>query len=270
MNIPEPDHLEPPQGDVAALGRRALLACRSVGRATRMFGESFLLLRFAFSRRHRRAVITQMFTTGIRSLGVVTVVGLFIGMILALQTGLELRRFNREINTGAVVTVAVVREMGPFMTGLIVAASVGSAIAAQIGTMTVSEEVSALEVMSINPARFLVMPRLAALLVMMPLLTLYTNVMGVLGGAIVAETQLGVALPAYIDSAQWFVTNKDLYVGLLKAIVFGAVIATVACYQGFATRDGAVGVGMATRRTVIHSFLIVMGLGYVISQLFYE
>ncbi len=223
-----------------------------------------------FSRRNRREVLTQLFITGIKSLGVLTVVAMFTGMILALQTGLELRRYGQEVNIGTAVTVVMVREMGPFMTGLVIAASVGSAIAAQLATMTVSEEVAALEVMSINPVRFLVMPRLAALIIMMPVLTVYTNILGVIGGAIVGRTQLGVTLPAYFDNAIQYVRNKDLYVGLLKATIFGIVIATVACQQGFQATEGAVGVGHATRRTVIISFLTILMLGYMITRLFYK
>jgi phospholipid/cholesterol/gamma-HCH transport system permease protein len=163
----------------------------------------------------------------------------------------------------------MVREMGPFMTGLIIAASVGSAIAAQVGTMVVSEEVAALEVMSINPARFIVMPRLAALMIMMPVLTVYTNVIGVVGGALVGQTQLGVSVRAYFDNARLYVENKDLYVGLFKALLFGVVIATVACHQGFSATEGAVGVGQATRRTVIISFLTILVIGYMVTRFFY-
>ncbi len=226
-------------------------------------------LRFVLSRRNRREVLVQLFVTGIKSLGVLSVVAAFIGMILALQTGLELRRYGQEVNIGTAVTVVMVREMGPFMTGLVIAASVGAAIAAQMATMTVSEEIAALEVMSIDPVRFLVMPRLAAMLVMMPLLTVYTNVLGVLGGAVVGKTQLGVALPAYFDNAIQFVRNKDLYVGLFKAMVFGVIIVTVACQQGFQASEGAVGVGVATRRTVVISFLTILAVGYMITRLFY-
>ncbi len=211
-----------------------------------------------------------MYITGIKSLGVITVVALFTGMILALQTGLALRRYGQEVNIGTAVTMVMVREMGPFMTGLIIAASVGSAIAAQMGTMTVSEEVAALEVMSINPARFLVMPRLVALMLMMPILTVYTNVIGIIGGAVVGMTQLGVHFSAYFDNAMQFVRNKDLYMGLFKAVLFGTVIATVACQQGFSAIGGAVGVGQATRKTVVISFLTILVLGYIITRMFYR
>ena len=234
-----------------------------------MLLEAFRDLPYMFSKKHRHDVLHQQFLTGIKSLGVITVVGLFTGMILALQTGLELRRFGQEVYIGSAVTIVMLREMGPFMTGLIIAASVGSAMAAQIGTMTVSEEISALEIMSIRPVRYLVTPRLVAMITMMPLVTVYTNIIGVAGGAIVGQTQLGVSMQAYMDNATQFAENKDLYVGLLKSVVFGVIIATVACHQGFAASQGAVGVGRATRRTVVVSFLVILTVGYMITRLFY-
>ncbi|OGV43670.1 MAG: hypothetical protein A2X46_08310 [Lentisphaerae bacterium GWF2_57_35] len=246
-----------------------LLICRNSGRALVMLFGAIAQVRYMFSRRNRDEVLYQMFVTGIKSLGVITVVAMFTGMILALQTGLELRRFGQEVNIGTAVTVVLLREMGPFMTGLIIAASVGSAIAAQMGTMVVSEEIAALEVMSINPLRFLVMPRLVALVIMMPLLTIYTNILGIIGGAIVGLTQLGVSFTAYFDNAAQYAHNKDLYVGLFKAMLFGFIIVTVACHQGFSTKEGAVGVGQATRRTVIISFLTILVVGYMITRVFY-
>ncbi|MCO6399760.1 MAG: ABC transporter permease [Verrucomicrobia bacterium] len=235
-----------------------------------MLFEATLFIPLALTKRRRSEVFNQLYITGIKSLGVITVVAAFTGMILALQTGLELRRFGLQQNIGTAVTVVMMREMGPFMTALIVAASVGSAIAAQVGTMVVSEEVSALEIMSINPVRFIVLPRLIALAVMMPILTIYTNILGIAGGALVGATQLQVSFQAYIDNAQLYAQNKDLYVGLLKAFVFGIVIATTACHQGFVTTEGAVGVGQATRRTVIISFLTILVLGYMLTRVFYR
>jgi len=231
--------------------------------------QAFGCFRFMFTRRTRREVITQMYVSGIKSIGVVTVVALFTGMILALQTGIELRRFNQEVNIGTAVMVSMLREMGPFMTGQILAACVGSAMAAQLGTMTVSEEIAALEIMSIDPVRFLVMPRLLAMLIMTPALSLYTCVMGLIGGGIVGSTQLGVAWSAYMDNATLYADCKDLYVGLLKAVIFAIIITIVACNEGFATTRGAVGVGLATRKTVIVSFLYILMMGYFVTRLFY-
>ena len=258
-----------PLRSAARLGRKTLQFLHDVGHAVTMTLEAFAFLRFAFSRRNRGETIAQLFIAGVKSLGVVTVVALFTGMILALQTGLELRRYGQEVYIGSAVAISMIREMGPFMTGLIVAASVGSAIAAQLGTMTVSEEIAALEVMSINPRRFLVMPRLAALMVMMPLLTVYSNLLGILGGGIVGETQLDVSFRAYMANAVQFAETKDLYVGLFKALLFGIIVTAVSCHQGFMATEGAIGVGRATRRAVIVSFLLILSIGYMTTRLFY-
>lgn len=270
MITKEPEFLPPAVGFFGSFGRRIWKACRSSGRALLMLAEAFMYLPFAFTRRSRGEVLHQLFVTGIKSLGVITVVAMFTGMILALQTGLELRKYGQEVNIGAAVMISMLREMGPFMTALILAASVGSAIAAQLGAMVVAEEIAALEVMSISPVRFLVMPRLLALMVMTPILTFYACMLGVAGGAIVGNTQLNVSIAAYLDNATRWAANKDLYVGLFKAWVFGIVITTIACDQGFSTKDGAVGVGRATRRSVILSFLTILVVGYIITRLFYS
>jgi len=246
-----------------------LTVVRNLGRALLLLGEAVACVRFMFVRRSFREIVRQMFVCGIKSLGVITVVASFTGMILALQTGLEMRKFGQEVYIGGAVMVSMLREMGPFMTGLILAASVGSAIAAQMGTMAVGEEIAALEVMSINPVRFLVMPRLVAMAIMTPLLSFYSCILGVVGGGIVGVTQLGVAWSAYIDNASRFVETKDLYVGMFKALLFGVIIVTAACHEGFGATQGAVGVGNATRRTVIISFLAILVAGYFVTRIFY-
>lgn len=251
------------------LGRDVLQACQGAGAAILMLASAAAYIPTVFHPRARREAVMQMYVAGIKSLGVITVVAFFTGMILALQTGLILRQYGQEVNIGMLVMEVMIREMGPMMAGLIIAASVGSSIAAQLGTMAVSEEIAALEVMSIAPNRFLVMPRLVALAVMMPLLTVYTNLIGLLGGGVVGKTQLGVAFQAYMDNAIQYAVNKDLYTGLFKATVFGVIIATVACYQGMTTRNGAVGVGRATRLSVVISFLLILIIGYMITRIFY-
>lgn len=265
----EPEYFPPSVNTLGRIGRTVLFSCRAMGRATLLLVQSVACLRYVFTRRSRHEVLLQMFRYGIKSLGVITVVAVFTGMILALQTGIELRRFNQEVNIGTAVMVSMLREMGPFMTGLILAACVGSAMAAQLGTMVVSEEVAALEIMSIDPVRFLVMPRMAAMAVMTPLMAFYTCVMGVVGGGLVGMTQLGVAWGAYIDNATLYAEVKDLYVGLLKSFLFGIIITIVACHEGFSTTQGAVGVGFATRKAVIECFLLVLIVGYFITRLFY-
>ncbi len=254
----------------ARWGYKGLSFSQQVGQAMLVTLRAVLYIPLMFSKRNRHEVWYQLFFTGIKSLPVISVVALFTGMIFAVQTGIELARFGQEVQVGGAVTVVMLREMGPFMTGLIIAASVGSSIAAQLGTMTVSEEIAALEIMSIDPIRFLVMPRLLALLVMMPMLTLYTDLLAVAGGAIIGVTQLGVDVQAYLDNAVLYAELKDLYTGLFKAFCFGFIICAVACHEGFTTTGGAVGVGKATRSTVVISFLVILVTGFILTRIFYN
>jgi len=263
----EPEYLSPPANPAAAAGRALLTALRNSGRALLILLEACWRLGDALTR--RQAVMRQLFICGVKSLGVTSIVALFTGMILALQAGLILRDYGQAVQVGTLVSQTMCREMGPFMTSLILAAAVGSAMAAELGTMSVSEEIDALHVMSINPVRFLVVPRLVAFMIMCPVLTVYTNIVGIAGGMLVANTQLGVSPQAYYDNALLYLGNKEIYVGLLKAWVFGVIIVTVACYQGLSASGGAVGVGKATRVTVVHSFLLVLVTGYIITRLFY-
>ena len=240
-----------------------------IGLSFLMLLEAIYCFRYAFSKRNINDTLSHLYMVGIKSLLVISVVALFTGMILALQTGLELQRYGQQNLIGSAVAVSVIREMGPFMTGLIITASVGSSIAAQLGTMTVSDEVNALEIMGINTKRYLVMPRIFSLTIMIPFITLYTNILAIMGGALVGYTQLNVEFASYFQNALNFTDIKDLYVGLFKAIVFGLIIGTVACHQGFSAKNGASGVGRVTRRAVIISFLLILIIGYIITRLFY-
>ena len=267
----EPVYTDAPSGALQGVWRALALAMGEVGRAGSMTAQAFVgIPLLVFSGRRRRELVRQMFQMGIKSLPVITVVGLFTGMVLGLQVGLELRRFNQEIYIGSGVMVAMLREMGPFMTGLIMAACVGSSMAAQLGTMTVNDEVAALEIMSIDPVRFLMTPRLATMILMTPVLSFYACILGVIGGGVVGLTQLNVPWGQYIKMAMHFADMRDLYVGLLKALLFGVIITGVSCYEGFTTRQGAVGVGQATRRSVITSFLLILVMGYIVTRMFYD
>jgi phospholipid/cholesterol/gamma-HCH transport system permease protein len=241
-----------------------------VGRGSLLTVEALLLFPLQFvNARARKEFFRQMYTVGLKSLPVITLVGLFIGMVLALQVGLEMRRYNQEGYVGAGVMISSLREMGPFMAGLILAACVGSSMAAQIGTMVVNDEIAALEIMSINPVRYLVAPRLAAMIVMMPLLSFYLCVLSVLGGGVVAATQLSVPFMHYMRVAMDNADRYDLFVGLFKALIFGILITGVSCLEGLRTTQGAVGVGRATRQSVVSSFLLILVVGYIVTRLFY-
>jgi len=242
-----------------------------IGQCGRLIAEALGDFPAVLARRDSRlAFFRQLYVVGIRTLPVITVVGLFAGMILGLQVGLALRRFNQEVYLGAAVMISLIREMGPFVTGICLSACVGSAMAAELGTMTVNDEVAALEIMSVSPVKYLVAPRLGALLVMSPILAFYACVLGVMGGGLVGYTQLNVGFQQYMTSAMSIAEVKDLFVGLLKALLFGVVIGGVSCHEGFCTRLGAVGVGRATQRSVIISFLLILMLGYMVTRAFYE
>jgi phospholipid/cholesterol/gamma-HCH transport system permease protein len=251
------------------MGERIISGVINSGRDVMLLGRAAYWIRSAWTK--RREILAQCFVCGIESLPVTLIVTMFTGMILALQTGLALARFGQQDLIGSLVAVSLAREMAPFMTGLIVAANVGSAIAAEIGTMAVSEEIEALEVMSIDPARFLVMPRLVALMLMMPLLTVIANLIGNIGAALVGFFQVGVTFQAYYQNAVHggAIDLKDIYTGLVKAWVFGVIIATIGCGKGIRATGGAIGVGQATRTCVIACFLMVIVSGYILTSVFY-
>jgi phospholipid/cholesterol/gamma-HCH transport system permease protein len=257
-------------------GRFVLSSVEESGYTLDLFVRSLYWLRDL--RKRRRFIVDQLFVCGIRPLPVIVVVAVFTGMILALQTGLELARFGQKERIADILGVVLCREMGPFMTALILTASVGASMAAEIGTMKVSEEIDALEVMTINPATFLVMPRVVALGIMCPMLTLFTNAIGVIGGSLVGAAQLDIApelffrnvLDSLSNTTTFFNLPKDLYTGLFKAHVFGLIIATIGCASGLRASGGALGVGRCTRSAVINSFLIVIISGYYMTWIFYR
>lgn len=225
--------------------------------------------------RRMRFTLDSAHVAGVRSLGVALVVAFFAGMILALQTGIELKRLGQSDLIGSILALSMCREMGPFITAIILAATVGSAIAAEIGTMKVSDEVTALDVMSIDPANFLALPRIVALTLMCPLLTSIADLVGIAGGAVVSHFHLGVTQQTYWVAVRESLTEterllpKDVYVGVFKAFVFGMTISTVSCASGLRAEGGALGVGRAVQRAVMISIILIIVLGYVITWLFY-
>ncbi len=228
--------------------------------------------------RRRHYFLDQLYIAGVKPLPVILVVGVFTGMILALQIGVELDRYGQKESIAFIIGQALAREMGPLMTALVLTASVGSGMAAEIGTMKVSEEIDALEVMSIHPADLLVMPRVLALTIMCPLLTLICDVVGIIGGGMVGKAQFNIPYQVYVDNVIESLSRidpelglpKDLYTGLLKALVFGLLISTVGCSSGLRASGGALGVGRATRTAVINSFLLIIIIGYYMTWIFYR
>ena len=227
--------------------------CTETGYRAVLLGQTFA--RAGDIPARRKLIADQMVSSGLGVLHVVLLVGLFMGMIVSLQTGIELARLGQQDQIGVIVAVSMAREMGPFITATILAATVGSSIAAELGTMAVSEELSALEVLSIDRIKLLVLPRVVALALMCPMLTIVCDTIGIVGGGLVAQSQLHVGAELYFDSAfeslrdlgQLIALPKDVFAGLAKAFVFGLIIAAILLLAGPA-REPAARSASATRR----------------------
>ena len=230
--------------------------------------KSLYYFKNIFGKRHE--IIKQLYYAGVKTFPVISIVALFTGMVLGLQMGIEMKAYHQEIHIGGVVIATLTREMAPFTAAIILIASVGSAMAAELGTMKVSEEIDALEIMSISVEKYLVMPRIAALAVMMPVATVYVNVMGSIGGAVVAKSHLNISYGLYYHVLLEHLHFKAVYVGLLKAFVFGLGISSISCAQGLRAENGALGVGRATRDAVVASFIMVLIIGYYITEFFFR
>lgn len=217
----------------------------------------------------RREIVTQMYVVGVQSFVVVIAFATMSGMVLALQTGTEIARYGAEGQLGTIVTVSMVREFGPLMTAIVLLGRVGASMAAEIGTMKVSEEIDALESMAIDPVKFLVMPRELAMAVIAPVLTLCACAVGILGGAFVALAQVGLTLFTFYNSAAGSVTVIDLCWTMGKASIFGITIATVACGFGMRASGGALGVGQASRNTVVTALLLIIFINYILSSMYF-
>jgi len=225
--------------------------------------------------RRLRFTLDTAFNAGVRALPVTMVVAAFAGAILAMQTGIELRRFGDTGVLGTITALSMCREMGPFITGVILAATVGSSMAAEIGTMKVSDEVTALEVMSVDPVNYLVLPRVVALALCCPMLTLLSDLVGIAGGSIIAQQNLGVSQSRFWISAREALETsesllpKEVYVGLFKALIFGIAISVGSCASGLRAAGGALGVGLAVQIAVRNSVILIIVLGFITTWFFY-
>ncbi|MAJ29046.1 hypothetical protein CBD41_06605 [bacterium TMED181] len=255
-------------GWIEALGQFLGRSAETTGYGLVLLARTVLNLPHLLHRRRMRDCLNLMFTYTLGSFTVTAVVALFTGMILALNGGDSLASLGQENLIGRIVAISMIREMGPFMTALILTASLGSGIAAEIGTMKISEEIDALEIMSISPIRFLVLPRLVALTLVTPVMTIFAAFIGILGASIVAANNFGVTWIAFSNDALENLKLGDVYIGLIKSVVFGITISTVGATQGLLTRGGATGVGEAARRAVVITFLLVIILGYYLSWVY--
>lgn len=216
-----------------------------------------------------RLILRQMIEIGFYSLPVVGLTAIFTGMVLALQSFTGFARFSAESAIPNVVVISITRELGPVLAGLMVAGRVGAAMAAEIGTMRVTEQIDALVTLSTNPINYLVVPRIIAGLVMLPLLVLVADAIGVFGGYLVSIYKLGFNPEIYIRNTVEFVEPLDVISGLVKAAAFGFIIALMGCYHGYHSKVGAQGVGQATTNAVVSASIMILIFNYVITELFF-
>jgi len=216
-----------------------------------------------------RNLLKQVEEVGIKSIPVVLITGAFTGMVLALQSYTGFKRFNAEAFVGTVVALSMTRELGPVLSGLMVSGRVGSAMAAELGTMQVTEQIDALYTLATNPIKYLIVPRFLASLIIMPILTIFADVVGILGGYLIAVNLLGSNPTIYIRRTFDYLDLEDIYIGLLKACVFGMIISVIGCYQGFNTQGGAEGVGKGTTKAVVISSLLILIANYFITALLF-
>jgi phospholipid/cholesterol/gamma-HCH transport system permease protein len=217
-----------------------------------------------------RNIIKQMFDIGVTSVPVVIVTGLFTGMVLALQTFTGFKRFGAESLVGSVVALSLTREMGPVLTGLIVTGRAGAAMAAELGTMRVTEQIDALTTLATNPVKFLIVPRFIAGIVMLPALTVISDAVGIVGGYMITVGLFGASSAQYWKRTWDILEYSDIYNGLIKAAFFGGAISLVCCYRGFYSEGGAEGVGKATTGAVVMSFMTILISDYFLSAWLFQ
>jgi len=249
---------------LASIGAASLAFFAAAGRLVTF---AAMALAMAFSPPfYPRAILRQMLHIGYFSLPVVGLTAMFTGMVLALQSYTGFSRFAAEGAVATVVVLSVTRELGPVIAGLMVAGRVGAAIAAEIGTMRVTDQIDALTTLSTNPFRYLVLPRLIAGFVTLPLLVFVADIIGVFGGYLVGVYKFGFNASAYLARTHQYLETSDVVSGLVKAAVFGFLVALMGCYHGYYSKGGAQGVGQATTAAVVSASILILFFDYAITQ----
>ena len=253
---------------VRAVGRAFLTLMAVTGRLT-----TFTALALSHCVRppfYTRQLLRQFVDIGYFSLPVVGLTTLFTGMVLALQSYTGFARFNAESAVATVVVLSVTRELAPVLAGLMVAGRIGASMAAEIGTMRVTEQIDALTTLSTDPIKYLVVPRLIAGLVMLPVLVLIGDIIGVFGGFLIGVYRLDFNPASYISATWQFLETIDVVSGLVKAAAFGFLVALMGCFHGYHSRGGAQGVGKATTNAVVSASILILVFNYVITELFFS
>ena len=242
-----------------ACGKRILAFCSASGRITLLLLQTLRRLKEA----DWREVVRQMALLGADSLPIVLMTILCTGMVFSVQTAKEFVRLGASSTVGGIVAIAMARELVPVLVGVVVAGRIGAAIAAELGTMKVTEQIDALRVMAANPVSFLVVPRFIAMVLMMPILVVFANLISNIGGWVVAHYYAGIGTFTYTNSIKMLTEFYDVFGGMLKSAVFGGIIAIIGCYKGLNAPNGAEGVGLATTASVVLSIILIFIFNYL-------
>jgi phospholipid/cholesterol/gamma-HCH transport system permease protein len=254
------------RGVFGNVGKSILDVLQIMGEAVALFVATMRQIRL--SRRTWGRVMVQMVRIGTDTLPLTFLVSLFVGMVLVIQTAEQLEQYTQEI-LGSVVGLAMTKELGPVIMAFLIAGRAGSAIAAEIGSMNVYDEINALKTMDIDPIRFLSVPRVIAMTVALPTLVLYADITGILGGAVVValDPAVKISVRQYFDNLTQWINFKDIVVGLIKGLAFGLIVSVVSCTFGFRTKGGAEGVATSTTAAVVWSFVLIIIFDYFIVRL---
>lgn len=247
---------------VQKLGKVTLEFFREFGQISLLLGG--IIKAFKQIPRSRKLILFQMEHIGVNSLPLVLIIAIFTGAVAAWQAAYQLKGIAPLSFLGGATSRAIVTELGPVLTGIVIAGRVGASIAAELGTMKVTEQIDALESMAISPVRYLAMPRFLAAIIMMPVLVVFANLIAVFGAYIVSEYFLGVSFSVFFNSVKRFFEFSDLVAGLIKTIFFGGVTSLLGCHIGFRTQGGAEGVGLATIRSFVLSAALILILDYLL------
>jgi phospholipid/cholesterol/gamma-HCH transport system permease protein len=249
------------------LSDRIIQSLAALGNFWQFVGRTFLMMTRGWVRwRNIREVLPQMYEVGTRSVPVISVTGAFIGMVLAVEAYTQFKSIGQENRLGSIINVSVVKQIGPVLAAVMLAGRVGGSLTAELGTMNVTEQLDALRVMGADPIRVLVVPRFLACIIMTPILTVYSDMLGMLGGWFIAVKTLGVPNAPYWEYSRLGVDLWTLNEGLLKAVFFGGAIGLIACYKGFNSGAGASGVGRACTESFVASFIAIIVFNFFFAR----
>lgn len=249
------------------LGRSLLDKVEGLGAFSRFCASAALwLVRGSGGYGRIRLLLPQLFTIGVRSIPVVMLVGLFVGAVIGIETFAQFEAIGQESRLGGVIALSVVKQIGPVLAAVMIAGRVGGSVSAEVGTMRVTEQLDALRVMGTDPIQHLVVPRVAACVIMLPVLTVFSNVLGIFGGYLVVAILHGVDRTDYWEFSAQLVTSWDVVTGLIKAVVFGLLIGLIACFKGFHCEKGAAGVGKAATEAFVYGFIAIIVANFFLAQ----